>query len=75
MRSVAKERAGWCREGRRAIIEEQMVVLNRGRPIRHKAIFETDTNRATPTGVGASRPNDCASEKDVIAVVDTAAHP
>jgi hypothetical protein len=39
-----KERAGRCRECRRAVIEEQMVVLNRGRPIRSKAIFETDTN-------------------------------
>src|SRR5258708_40146421 len=44
-----KERAGGCREGRRGGIAGQMGVLNPGRPIWGKTIFETDTNHGTPT--------------------------
>src|SRR6266851_5762641 len=65
-----KEHAAGCREGRGAVIEEQVVVLNPDRPIRSKAKFETDTNRGTPTGVGVTRRNNCATKEDVIAVVD-----
>src|SRR5258707_11490530 len=42
-----KERAGGGREGRRSGIEEEMVGLNRRRPIRSKALFETRTHPAT----------------------------
>jgi hypothetical protein len=65
-----KYQAAGYREVRGAVIEEQVVVLDPDRPIRGKAIFETDANRGTPTGVGVTRRNNRATKEDVIAVVD-----
>src|SRR5258708_17890732 len=39
-------------EGGVMVAHEQMVVFDRGRPVRSEAVFEADANRATPTGVG-----------------------
>src|SRR5262249_10819065 len=71
---AAEEHAAGCHEGCVAItiiiIEEYVVVLDADRPTRRETVFETDTNRTTPTGVGVTPCNDCVAKKDVSALVN-----
>src|SRR5439155_20599365 len=65
-----KYQAAGYREVRGAVIEGQVVALDPDRPIRGKAIFETNGNRGTPPGVGVTRRNNRATKEDVIAGID-----